>query len=212
MRRSSYLVGGVALAVALVVLAGGILALRGNRSAVALPVYWEAPAFALVDQRGDPLRSADLRGTVWAVSFVFTNCEGVCPLISAKLARVRDALAADGLLGTKARLVSITVDPARDTPEVLHEYAGQFGGSPPSEWAFLTGSSPHAVRRTIQEGFRVTALEPSTMPGHTSADYQVPHSPRIMVIDRRGRIRGTYNATEDGVVERVLADLRALVE
>lgn len=211
MRRSKYLVGGVALAVGSVVLAGGILALRGGSSA-ALPVYWETPAFALVDQRGDSLRTADLRGTVWAVSFVFTNCKGVCPLISAKLARVRDTLAADGLLGTEARLVSITVDPARDTPEVLREYAGHFGGSPPSVWAFLTGSPPEAVRSVIQDGFRVTAVDPSILPADASADYQVQHSPRVMVVDRRGRIRSTYNATDAGVVKRLVADIRALVE
>lgn len=211
MRRSKHLVGGIAVAVAAVVLAGGIFALRGDGSP-ALPIYWEAPAFALVDQRGDSLRSADLGGTVWAVSFVFTNCEGVCPLITAKLARVRDALAADGLLGTKARLISITVDPARDTPEVLREYGGHFGGSPPSEWAFLTGSPPESVRSMIQDGFRVTAVDPSTLPADTSADYQVQHSPRVMVVDRRGRVRGTYNATDGGVIERVVADIRALVD
>lgn len=212
MRRSKYLMGGVALAVGSAVLAGGIFALRGNGSA-ALPIYWEAPAFALVDQRGDSLQAADLRGTVWAVSFIFTNCKGVCPLISAKLARVRDTLAADGLLGSDARLISITVDPDRDTPEVLREYAAHFGGSPPSEWAFLTGSPPEAVRRMIQEGFRVTAVDPSAaVPADRSADYQVQHSPRLMVVDPRGRIRGTYDATDGGVVERVAADIRALVE
>jgi cytochrome oxidase Cu insertion factor (SCO1/SenC/PrrC family) len=72
------------------------------------------------------------------------------------VAQVRDTLAASGLLGGEVRLVSISVDPARDTPEVLREYALRFGGSPSREWAFLTGTPPAAVRSLVQEGFRVT--------------------------------------------------------
>lgn len=213
MQDSSYIIGGSALLVAGLV--GGVLAFCGDGTSD-LPVYWKAPEFALVDQRGDTLRTTDLRGTVWVSSFIFTSCTGVCPLISARMARVRDTLAADGLLGTKARLVSISVDPARDTPAVLHEYAGRYGGSPPEAWAFLTGSPPERVRSLIQEGFRVAAVDPFAASSDTTAEtttgYQVQHSPRIMLVDPQGRVRGTYDATDADAVERVLGDLRALVE
>jgi cytochrome oxidase Cu insertion factor (SCO1/SenC/PrrC family) len=128
-------------------------------------------------------------------------------VISGRLARVRDTLAAEGLLGEEVRLVSISVDPARDTPAVLLEYARRFGGSPPSEWAFLTGTPPEAVRALVQQGFRVTALDPAMEHGMA---YQVEHSPRILVVDRQGRVRGAHDVTEGDVVARLLSDARKL--
>lgn len=145
-------------------------------------------------------------------SFIFTSCTGVCPLITSKMGRVRDSLAGAGLLGTEVRLVSITVDPARDTPPVLRRYADRFGGSHPTEWAFLTGTPPGTVRRIIEDGFRVTAVLDTTIPPDPATNYQVQHTPRIMLVDRDGRIRGTYNAIEPDALERVIADLGALVE
>lgn len=171
-----------------------------------LPVLWEAPDFALVDQRGDTLRTADLQGTAWVAHFFFTSCEGVCPATTARMAGLRDSLAADGRLGNEVRLVSISVDPARDTVAALRAYAARFGGSPPSEWAFLTGASPEAVRRLLQEGFRVTA-GPAPAEPDADAAYQVNHSPRLELIDPEGRIRATYDATDPGAIEQLRSDL-----
>jgi protein SCO1/2 len=176
-----------------------------------LPVYWEAPEFALVHQQGDTLRTADLRGTPWVASFVFTNCTSVCPVITQRMAGLRDSLAAEGVLGEEVRLVSFTVDPARDTPEVLREYAGRFGGSPPAEWAFLTGTPPEAVRTMIQEGFKLTASVPQEHE-HGGGNYQVMHSPRLVLVDGEGRVRGLYDTTEPDALELLDADLRALLD
>lgn len=190
-----------------------------------LPVYWEAPEFSLVDQEGDTLRASELRGAPWVASFIFTNCTGVCPLISARMALLRDRLAEEERLGEEVRLVSFSVDPARDTPEALRRYAEGFGGSPPDEWAFLTGTPPGEVRALIQEGFRLSVGQPPTdsatratgdsAADHESAhgedvDYQVLHSPRLLLVDARGRVRGTYDSREGDVVDRVLADLDRL--
>lgn len=175
-----------------------------------LAVLWPAPEFALVDQEGDSLRAADLRGDVWVASFVFTNCTGVCPLITARMARLRDSLAADGLLGEEVRLVSFSVDPARDTPEALRDYADRFDAGPPPGWAFLTGSPPERVRDMIQEGFKLTAVAMPAGPADTLAGYQVSHSPRLVLVDREGRVRGTYEATDPVAVDSLLGDVRRL--
>lgn len=180
--------------------------------AAELPVYWPVPEFALIDQRGDTLRSSELEGSVWIASFVFTNCTGVCPAITAKMARLRDALDASGAAGEQVRLVSITVDPARDTPEVLSRYAERFGGSPPTRWAFLTGESPEEVRRLIQEGFRLSAVLDTTMAGHEHANYQVQHTPRVVLVDRDGMVRGTYTATDPAAYDQLLADVQAVMD
>lgn len=175
-----------------------------------LPRYWRVPDFSLVDQAGDTLRASDLRGRVWAASFVFTNCSGVCPSITAGMAGVRDSLDAEGLLGHPVRLVSISTDPARDTPRALEAYAARFGGSPPTRWAFLTGTPPERVHDLIREGFRLGVSVPDSAADPEAGGYQVGHSPRVLVVDRGGWIRGTYNARTAGAFDSVLVDLRAL--
>jgi protein SCO1/2 len=175
-----------------------------------LPVLWETPDFALVDQGGDTLRATDLEGTAWVAHFFFASCEGVCPTTTGRMRALRDSLAAEGLLGERVRLVSVSVDPARDTAAALGQYAERFGDPPPSEWAFLTGSPPDSVRRILEEGFKVTASPPP--PGaDTAVGYQVNHSPRVEIVDPEGRVRTTHDATEPGTVRAVLADLRMLV-
>lgn len=200
----------VGAAIAVPALALFAWAMRPGGSTEALPVLWRAPDFALVDQAGDTLRTSDLRGTTWVTSFIFTNCASVCPLITARMAEVRDRLAADGVLGTEVRLISITVDPARDTVAALARYAKRFGDSPPSDWAFLTGSPPEAVRAMIEEGFKVGAyLDPEA--ADTAANYQVTHGSRFELVDAEGRVRATYDATDPEAVERVLSDLRRVL-
>ena len=196
------------LAGALLVLAAG--ACGGPGADERLPTLFEAPDFTLVDQTGDTLRSAELAGQAWVAHFFFTNCQGVCPVTTARVAELRDSLAADGVLGDGVRLVSISVDPARDSVAALHDYAARFGGSPPSEWAFLTGASSASIRRLLQDGFKVMA-HASPPAADTSGDYQVNHSPRLEMVDREGRVRGVYDATDADAISRVLSDLEALL-
>lgn len=200
--------GAAAVALPLALLAGWLLMDPPGRpdTGEAPPRLFRAPHFAMVDQTGDTLRAQELRGTIWVASFIFTHCESVCPLISARMAELRDGLAAEGLLGGEVRLVSITVDPARDSVAVLREYASDYGGSPPSEWAFLTGTPPEAVRRVVEEGFKVAALLPPRA-AHSAENYQVMHTPRVELVDREGWVRGAYDTTEPDALERLRADL-----
>ncbi|MGH7458159.1 MAG: SCO family protein [Longimicrobiaceae bacterium] len=197
---------------AIIIVAIAVQVLYGTGRTAELPIYWKAPEFALVDQSGDTIRAADLRGTPWVASFVFTNCTSVCPLITQKMAMLRDSLEVEGLLGSEVRLVSFSVDPARDTPVVLREYAEKFGGSPPEDWAFLTGTPPEAVRNMIQKGFKLTAVAPPAEHAHAGENYQVIHSPRIVLVDAEGRVRGLYDSTEPGAMERLGRGIRALLE
>lgn len=194
--------------------AAATVVLRGGEPA-SLPVYWEAPGFALVDQNGDSLRAGELRGTIWIASFVFTHCEDVCPLISARMANLRDALSDEGVLGSQVRLISFSVDPVRDTPDVLRGYAGAFGGSPPSEWAFLTGVPAAEMEQLVQSGFRLAMAHPAHEAhehGVHEGGYQVMHSPRAVLVDRSGQVRGTYDVTDAEAVDRLATDLRLLMQ
>src|SRR5690348_7218172 len=87
----------------------------------ALPMIGPAPPFALISQDGRPISLDDFRGKVVAVTFMYTSCPDICPLLTEKMAQVRDALSAD--FGTRVAFVSITVDPENDTPDVLKNFA-----------------------------------------------------------------------------------------
>lgn len=118
------------------------------------PVYGRVPAFSLIERSGRPLRASDLRGVVWIADFIYTRCTDTCPLQSAQMARLQ----AEYRDAADLRLVSVTVDPARDTPRVLARYAARFGADPP-RWLFLTGDKA-AILHLAREGFRLGVEEP----------------------------------------------------
>ena len=86
-----------------------------------LPVIGPAPPFALTSQDSKPMSLADMRGKVVAVSFIYTGCPDICPLLTQKMVDVQDALGKK--FGTKIAFISISFDPERDTPEVLKDAA-----------------------------------------------------------------------------------------
>ena len=144
---------------------------------------WPAPAFALVDHQGRAFGSAELSGRAAVFSFVYTHCTDTCPLLTATMAQVQDRLRSEGLLGSKVQLVSVTVDPRRDTPEVLAEYASRFRADGDA-WRFLTGE-PEAVY-TLLAGFKLNTVEVAR--AFEGAEV-VPHSDRLLVVDPDGQAR-----------------------
>jgi protein SCO1 len=119
-----------------IVLASSAIALAGCAARAGLPSYSVVPDFTLTDSTGARFDSAtQLHGLVWIADFIFTNCTGPCPRMSSQMHQVQTALSGvDGV-----RLVSYTVDPDRDTPQVLADYAKRFQAEP-GRWFFLTGS------------------------------------------------------------------------
>jgi protein SCO1 len=144
-----------------------------------LPTIGAAPEFALTSQNGAEVTLGSFRGKVVAVTFIYTACPDVCPLLSDKMARVQDALGPD--FGTQVAFLSITVDPQRDTPEVLKEYAEALDADPRG-WTFLTGT-PAAVREVAQR--YGVAVAPA-------ADGQVDHTLLTTLVDRHGIMRVQY--------------------
>ena len=122
---------------------------------------------------------ADFRGKVVAVTFIFTLCTDTCPVLTPMMSFVQDRLGRD--FGEKIAFVSITVDPERDTPEVLKEYAQAFGANP-AGWSFLTGT-PEAIRDVTR---RYGVFAAKTENGN------VDHTFLTSIIDRRGILRVQY--------------------
>ena len=144
-----------------------------------LPKIAPAPGFTLTSQDGAQISLADLRGKVVAVTFIFTRCTATCPVLTPMMSLVHDRLGPD--FGTNVAFVSITVDPDRDTPDVLKLYAQMHGADVPG-WSFLTGE-PAAVQNVIR---RYGVLASKTVDG------DVEHSFLTSIIDRRGVLRVQY--------------------
>jgi protein SCO1/2 len=141
-----------------------------------------APEVALTDASGRPFALDGLRGKAVVVSFVYTTCSGSCPATTLYLTRVRKALRDAGLWGDRVHFVSITLDPARDTSEVLAAYARNFDAVD-AAWHFLTGP-PERVARVIDAWDMWVKAGPSGVLDHPS---------RVFLIDPRGRQREIYN-------------------
>jgi protein SCO1/2 len=144
-----------------------------------LPKIAPAPEFALTSQDGAPITLADFRGRVVAVTFIFTMCTATCPVLTPMMSFVQDQLGAN--FGAKIAFVSITVDPERDTPDVLKEYAQAFGADF-AGWSFLTGT-PAAIQ-DVTRRYGVYALK--------SEHGDVDHTFLTSIVDRQGILRVQY--------------------
>ena len=170
-----------------------------------LPVYWEVPDFSLTERSGRAVALAGLKGKVWVANLIFTHCTDTCPLQTAEMAKLQKEFAGE----KDFRLVSLTVDPERDTPEVLAGYARKFRADP-ERWLFLTGEK-EVIYRLAQKGFRLNAVEPKAGAGkagsssllkwltprsahahHPGPAQPYIHSSRFVLVDRQARVRGAY--------------------
>ena len=165
--------------------------------AKAPPPLRALPDFALtwVTTRGQsPLDLRALRGRVWIADFVYTRCAGPCPMLSANMAGLQKRLP------KSIGLLSFTVDPDHDSPEVLTAYARRFGADP-QRWLFATGDKP-ALAKLFRDGFQIAAVENAAAePGQN-----VAHTTKLVLIDGDGRIRGYYDGDDAASLDRLAAD------
>ncbi len=182
-----------------------------------LPVIATLPDFTLIESSGQRVSLNDLRGRVWVADFFFTYCAGPCPVMSRRMKELRQILHGEKM--EDVICVSISVDPARDTPRVLQEY-GQMMQAEQGKWLFMTGEKPQIFDLAVK-GFKVAVADES------QAQDQILHSTRFVLVDRVGRIRGYYKALADDeeldpslatpsrglprdIKRRLLADITAL--
>jgi protein SCO1 len=181
-----------------------------SRRPPALPELGELPAFSLEDQSGRAFGRDDLRGKVWVADFVFTSCSDACPRLTQRMRSLQDRLDPHERVG----LLSISVDPERDTPEKLRDY-GKTYGAREDVWRFLTGS-PTEVERTVVKGFKIAmAKVPLETEGPPTEDelraqaFDIMHGDRLVLVDSAARIRGYYVADDAGL-NAILRAARAL--
>jgi protein SCO1/2 len=185
-----------------IVIAAGLILLRQFEANVlarrSLESFGAVPSFQLTNQDGRPFGTAQLAGKIWIADFIFTSCPGPCPIISTRMSELQKPLRQ-----TDVHLVSFTVDPAKDSPEVLRGYADKLQAEP-GRWDFLTGPMP-ALYDISRNGFKLAVAESGDEPG-------VPvHSTRLVLVDRKGVIRGYYDVLAPDGVNKILADASHLL-
>jgi protein SCO1/2 len=160
------------------------------------PVSHRVASFDLRAQTGARVTDAELRGRIHVASFVFTSCPSLCPTLVGRLRRVQAAAAN----WPDVRLVSFSVAPAADTPEVLAEF-GRQRGIDPGRWLLLTGDAAQ-IRRLARESYFADDSR-----GGAQA---LLHTEKLLLVDAESRLRGVYNGSQPFDVERLIADIAAL--
>lgn len=164
-----------------------------------LPHMGTVPQFSLVNEDGQPVWLNALKGKIWLADFIFTRCSGSCPMMTSAMYQVNQELDSSDDI----RLISISVDPSHDTPDILKAYALN-NGLPLDRWSFLTGDRA-AIYALAKDGFHLAVAD--------SGDDEklITHSSKLALIDPVGQIRGYYEGTDSNVVQDVrhdIADLR----
>lgn len=174
-----------------------------------LPVYYIAPEFKLTNEFGKEFGSKELNGHYYIANFMFTSCPSTCPALMEKMDQVQKRIRG---LGTKAQIVTFTVDPETDTPEVLYKFARKRNTNP-YIWNFLTGPRKD-LQKIVVDGFKVPMGEKSPvekkLETQTITLMDIAHSDKVVLVDDKGRVRGYYNTDKIGI-DKLMIDLGLLV-
>jgi protein SCO1/2 len=162
-----------------------------RRDVEQLPVIRAVPEFSLTDQEGRTVTNADLRGKIWIADFIFTRCAGPCPLMTARMLEMQKAL----VKTPEVKLVSVTVDPEYDTPEVLKAYA-EANFADPDRWKFLTGDKA-VIEKLVTEGFMQHLAEENGEPVHGTM---------FLIVDGNGMVRSARMLEDPELIPKVLTD------
>lgn len=173
------------------------------------------PAFSLIDQQGQAVTRDSLQGTVWAANFLFTSCPTACPPLAQATARLQARLQAWRQPTDRVRIVSVSVDPMTDTPEVLRTWAVKYGADA-TVWTQLTGDYD-AMEKLVVEGFMqpiVRSDRAAGLPNAASATaaptpLDTAHSLRFVLVDQQGHLRGLFDKDDAGL-QRLDAAMRWL--
>ena len=159
-----------------------------------LPISGSVPDFEFTDSNGETITREDREGKVWVADFIFTTCTMACPIMTGNMNLIHKSFKDDN----NVRIISISVYPEYDTPEVLKEYASRYNANT-DRWHFLTGPE-ESVKNIIKTGFKI-------------GDYEdiIFHSEKFALVDVRGNIRGYYSGMETEDMSKLKKDIKRLL-
>lgn len=171
---------------------------KGNK--VIDTVYHTVPNLKFQTQNGDSLELDSLRGSIYVANFFFATCPGICPKLNAQMERIQKNFIHD----SQVKLLSITVDPEKDSISALRKYA-QDHDAIPGKWYFLRNTKSE-VYKLAEEGFKVTARDE----GNASVEAFM-HSEKLVLVDWDGNIRGYYSGLDSTRVNKLMGDIVLLL-
>ena len=159
-----------------------------------LPITGAVPDFEFTDSNGETITREDMEGKVWVADFIFTTCTMACPIMTGNMNIIHKSFKEDN----NVRIVSISVYPEYDTPEILKEYASRYNANT-DKWHFLTGPE-ESVKNIIKTGFKI-------------GDYEdiIFHSEKFALVDISGNIRGYYSGMKTEDMSKLKKDIKRLL-
>ena len=172
----------------------GTYMMKDSKNDYQLPKLGSIPSFEFTDSDGNLISKKELTGKVWVADFIFTTCTMACPVMTGNMNLIHKAFKNND----KVRIVSISVYPEYDTPEILKEYASRYNANT-NRWHFLTGPEEN-VKLVIKNGFKM-------------GDYEdiIFHSEKFALVDQNGNIRGYYNGMKTDDIKTLKKDIRVLL-
>jgi len=168
-----------------------------------LPIITTLPAFKLTSENNTAFGSEELKGRVYMANFMFTRCPSVCPKMMQEMVQIQKRVRGTG---QKVALVTFTVDPDYDTPEVLFDAARNTYKANPHMWSFLTSQNKEELFKLYRDGFLVNVAD-----REPAKDlFDIAHSEKIVLVDQVGRVRGYYNYDKDSV-NKLMIDVGLLI-
>ena len=162
----------------------------------------EIDDFSYTDHRGETVSKESLEETPWLATFVFTNCETVCPPMTFNMTEIQNQLEAEGI--EDYRIVAFSVDPAHDTPEKMQEYLANFSVPDESHWHLLTGYTQTEIAEFAKDNFN------SFVKNDPNSD-QVVHGTSFYLVDQQGMVINNYDGYEDVPIDEIQEDIEKLI-
>lgn len=157
------------------------------------------PEFSFTNQEGQKVGRTEMQGKITIVDFFFTSCPSICPVMSKEMERVNDMFRDE----PQVQIMSISIDPEYDTPEILKEYADEHQAIP-GKWHFLSGPKD-LTYQLARCGFVLPTLDGNGVPD------DFVHSDKFILIDEEGRIRGYYSGTNREDVDLLMLETKVLL-
>lgn len=170
--------------------------LKNNTDSVGRHLVYD---FSLTDQTGKTVTRADFKNSITVVDFFFTSCQGICPVMNTQMKRVYDTYRGN----KEVKFISHTVNPEKDSAEVLAAYAKKYDADP-DQWHFVTGEKTELYKLA-----RKSYLISDTNGDGGKEDFV--HSQNFALIDKEGHIRGVYNGIDTTDVNRLLVEMNVLL-
>ncbi|MEI4768099.1 SCO family protein [Psychrobacillus sp. FJAT-51614] len=164
---------------------------------------WDVQDFSYVNQHKEDVSLEDLKGKVWLATFIFTNCETVCPPMTFNMSDIQQMLVDKGI--EDYNIVAFSVDPEVDTPEKLQEYLGNYDVADESKWQLLTGYTQEDISKFAADSFKTLVKDDPN-------SNQVIHGVSFYLVDQNGVVVKNYNGSTEVPKEEIVIDVETLIE